>query len=87
MKFPRKFPRCSALVLAAIMSCQNFGAQEQDDYTEKLIQFHAAYDPYFRKYFGCPATGGTIEDCKPTRGIRDWKLEEELIRKAEIFTK
>lgn len=73
------------------MSLGKFGAQVRekpvDSYGEKLIQFHQVYDPYFRKYFGCPEHGTDISECKPEQGVRDWKLEEELIKKAEIFTK
>lgn len=80
------------LLVALFMSSQNFGAQEldtfwSDSYTQKLLRFNNAYTPYARKYFGCPEKAVEAEECKPNLGGRDWKLEEQVIKAAEIWNK
>ena len=75
------------LLIAVLLSAGNFGAQDRDEYGQKLLEFHEVYDPYFRKYFGCPDHAKDPAECKPGLGVRDYRLEMKVVDKARMFLK
>jgi len=58
---------------------------ETEDFGGKLLEFHAAYNSFFRKYFGCPAEAKAVEECIQSSGILDYKLLNQVRRKAKMF--
>ncbi len=75
------------ILILLVPEIMSLAQNPADVYTEKLEKFNAVYTPYVRKYFGCPDGARDTDECKPSLGVRDWKLEEEVIKRAEVFTK
>lgn len=49
----------------------------QDDFRERLVEFHTFYDIFVRKFIGCPKItafkqdGYEMVECKPIMGVFD----------------
>ncbi len=75
--------RCAPILLLTLFLSTTCG--EVDDFGGKLLEFHQVYNSFFRKYFGCPDTATDVEDCIQSKGILDYKLLNQVRRKAEMF--
>jgi hypothetical protein len=57
----------SALFFAAFMM-----AAPSDQFTERVLRFEKAWDPFVRQYFGCePHVVTDANTCKPGRAVLD----------------
>ena len=75
------------IVLLSLLFSVVCGTQERDNFGVRLAEFQEVYNPFFRKYFGCPLNARTYEECKPGQGTLDYVLFKHLQEKAVIFQK
>lgn len=58
----------------ALLAASAFAASPVADKWQKIANFETHWNPYIRKYVGCPLTGEAGEfTCNPRLGIDDYK--------------
>ena len=79
------------IVLLVVVGC-SLAAPLHDEFREKLLAYHQAYDTWLRKYLGCPPRAKDIEGdgyervpCDSSMGGHDLKLWHESREQAKKF--
>lgn len=74
--------------LALVLWCASL-AQAADvgspQYVQQLIEFHRAYDVFFRDLLGCPQHAQDPAECKPQLGTVNYPALDQLTKRAHIF--
>ncbi len=56
--------------------------QSPNDLSLRLVHFHEHYDPFLRKYFGCPPAARQVTECDPKSGSVDYHEFTQACREA-----
>ena len=64
-----------------LLTCA-YAGHGTDDLGLRLARFHTHYDPFMRKYFGCPTGAHELTECNPHMSAIDYREFREACRAA-----
>jgi len=64
-----------------LLACAHAGTPD-DGLDLRLARFHAHYDPFVRKYLGCPPGAREVAQCDPKLGAVDYREFASACREA-----
>jgi hypothetical protein len=79
------------LLLLLVLSAVSVAAPTQDDFRDKLLVYHLAYDAWLRKFVGCPVreegqgASAQVVTCNPALGGMDLRLWQKSREAAKTL--
>jgi hypothetical protein len=79
--------RLLILLLLPLLKVSAQMGSGDDPWGRNLVAFNNVFCKYFKKYWGCLPEEMNPQNCRPSQGVRDYKLEEEMIKAWEKLMK
>lgn len=74
------------LAIALVFCAAAAGAPDTPGFLQDLERFNAAFNSFFRSYFGCPRDARQLEQCRPAAGYVDMRAYKTAAKyAAKVF--